>query len=594
MPLVQSGTTKKVAVSSLLTEVSGTVQSVDCDPGDTGLTCAVTDPTSNPVITLGGAVSPEAGGTGLVFSNMSTAAADNSTALQAVIDGLLAQATTDNTTLGVPSVNVPAGVYSVDAGITSYPWVHLLSFGNVRYDFTSLSSSGTAFRILGNGSPTADFANRNTGNRAPFIGGANGSTLLWGPGKATTSRGIDLGNSSSSSSASVREASLENTHVMQFGTCLFLRNIDDYLINMRHVTFEQCGTIINTSSGTTVNSGERMSFEDFIFAGANAGLIVNTDALDFNFHNGSWDFVAGPIFTITAGGFGKVSYENNHFEAANKPLFLSTMVSSTKEVLILKDNKWVTTVNSPQINAPNGPAWSGPMSIDVDGWYVGGFGTTSNAAEGMFMVDDDVTINKFTGVTFNAWKQLIASQTLLNSDPYFSCGTATADLATDVTGCWTVSTSSLITAITDAGTVWSAGGATKALKLTSSNASGSFYVVKSDRFRVRPGQRLLADIAFYGGTSTGTGVTALKFYFFKEDGTTTNDGVAFGDSMNTIYNQSSDPAYTGNRLWWAKPNNLREAQVPAGYEYAQLEVTMAAFLGDAWLGFAGVSSLSGE
>ena len=544
-----------------------------------------------------GTLSTARGGIAFTDSGMSTGASNNATQLQTVIGNLVSAAATATTTIGQPSVQIPNGTYNFTVGVTSRPWIHLDPVGNVGLNFAGAASNVTALRVYNQDSPTGDFTNRNAANRSPFLGGDNGSVYVVGPGKLTTSIGVDLGNSTAASNVSVREASMRNFHIMQFGTGLFMRNIDNYVTNFQHFLIEGNATCIDTSTGLNNNSGERLSFEDGLCAGANLGYRVNTDSFDTLFHNVSWDFIQGPMLSLAAGnGYGKVEFDSNHFEAINKPLISSSYGSAQNEVVFIKNSKWVTSVNSPYRNAPDGPMVTGPMNLWIDGLYVGGFATTSNAASSssMFMIDcSTVTPKTLTNFYFNAWKQLICGTQLLNNDPYMSAGTDGADLATDATAKWTIGSSNLITAITDTSQFWSAGGATKAIKFTSSNASGSFMTIKSDWFKVKPGQRLLSDIAFYGGTSTGTAGTGMKFYFKATDGTVTNDGSSFGDSMNTIYGQTGDPAYTGNRLWWAKPNNLREATVPYGYEWAQLEITVSAFLGDVWVGFGGVSTLSG-
>jgi hypothetical protein len=161
---------------------------------------------------------------------------------------------------------------------------------------------------------------------------------------------------------------------------------------------------------------------------------------------------------------------------------------------------------------------------------------------------------------------------------------------------WTVTANNGISAQVDNTHVWSAGGALKSIKLTeTSNPGANYYVILSNRFPVQAGQQLIADAVGYGGTSTGNFQVTIGYYFSSTD---PNQPVIYetpvGGELSTEYADHADPAYTGNRLWWAKIDALPIYAVPPGYDFAQEEITISELnAGDSvWLGFAGVNPLN--
>ena len=185
------------------------------------------------------------------------------------------------------------------------------------------------------------------------------------------------------------------------------------------------------------------------------------------------------------------------------------------------------------------------------------------------MVGPNITLigNKGKGITYSNYAQMISPNTVLNDDPYFTntgsngsaCNTAATISEDAVSG---------ISCTIDTGTVWTAGGATKSLKFTYTGAS-NYDVVTFDRFPVEAGDRLIANTAFYGGTSTGTDAVQLQFiYSYCNAGlATSTDGSAYGDSTSSLY--------TGARTSWGMMASLRQATVPVGVCYAQLSVTIS-------------------
>lgn len=269
------------------------------------------------------------------------------------------------------------------------------------------------------------------------------------------------------------------------------------------------------------------------------------------------------------------------------------VLDSVHQPYVVGKNLHIVTANSYVPAWPNAPAqalFKGNMTLDIDGLFVGGYGDKSAAAEGMFMVDDAVTVKRVRDVSFTGWRQMIAKQTLANSDPYFSQGVA----GESILSTWSrpTSGSNNMDMVVDGTTVWSAGGASKSLKFTPTGVS-NFYVLYGDRFNVASGERLIANLAVYGGTSVGGQVSLeIKFWSSSNADLPVTSMTASGDTLDDIYGDTSDPAYTGDRLWWAKMSELPFVVVPAGYDQASLVLTVASVTsGDVFIGFAGVNKI---
>lgn len=105
--------------------------------------------------------------------------------------------------------------------------------------------------------------------------------------------------------------------------------------------------------------------------------------------------------------------------------------------------------------------------------------------------------------------------------------------------------------------------------------------------------------AAYNGEKVVTSVTSNTFSYRVPSGTVTpatgtptyapeplipiNFGASLGDSFSSIYSTTTDPAYTGNRLWWAKQGVISSGlgtnnnAVVAGVTMARMRLTVSNF-----------------
>lgn len=608
-----------------------------------------------------------------IDSGLLSSSANNATTFQALVNRLVASATTKTTSIGQPAIQIANGSYTFTSGVTSRPWIHLFSSGNVQFKFTSVTS-GTLLQIHNEDGPSGDAALVSAGN-GTALDGTLGSFLITGAGKATSTVGVKLGPNSYTSGAryAVRDARLTGLRVQDVGTGIQFSPYNTYLAEVRDVVVSRAGTCFATTGSSATNAGERMTIAGSTCGSSDVGLSVDNDTA-FTLRDSSIDFATGEAAILFgANARYNVHYLTNlHLEGATgayiksncayasytksvtgvtsgtngKARFAATAHGYTAGKLVLHsgftetdynvfarvtavDTDWYETnldyvaddsgtsnaldeVHNPTVVArnlhivtgnpyapswPNAPAqalFQGNMTLDIDGLFVGGYGNDSASAAGMFMIDDSVNVTQARNIQFTGWRQMISPRLHLNSDPYFAQATNGTNPVTDPPSTWSVPTGgySNMTIAADNSIVWSAGGSAMAYAFTRTGAS-NYGVLRGDRFNVRPGQRLIANVALYGGTSTG-GQVSLGFVFWSSSNADLPilKSSTSGSTLAQLYEDATDPAYTGDRLWWAKLTALPFVTVPPGYDQASLELTVASVdSGTVRISYAGVNGL---
>lgn len=551
--------------------------------------------TVNGLIT--GTVTQAAALTNRPDSGMTTGASDNSVPLQSIIDAQVTLATSQNSTLGIPAIQLGAGKYTFLNGVTIRPWIKLQSIGTVEFDFTGVSGSFTAVRCYNDDKPSSDPSTFGASNEGSFLNGSMGCIFINGPGKTTSTIALDVGNTTHGiSNNDFKETSVDRISIQHFGTGIHIRGVDTYEMNYiygGHI--ESCGTFIQTDSGTVTNAGERLSFYGWGMGTGTNGYVCDLNGFDMTFNNCSLDFLTNVAFQFgTDANSSLTTVSNCHLEHLDGGICESLTASNTYCQLNISNTLLVASSSVTHGASPRQALFRGYMDLDIYNLTVY-YNTTWNSADaGMFMIDGNVRIIGLKGIRFGGtFKQLTAASLLLNNDPYFNSGTVGNDLSSAPMTAWTVLSANNITAAVDSAQFWSAGGATQSIKFTETNTSNSYTII-SDRINVASGDRLLADIAAYGGTSTGTNQIVLQFLFTSSNASLSSvSGNSSSQNLSTIYGDSADPAYTGTRTWWAKLQGLLETVVPAGYDYAQLKISVSSMAASdvIWLGFAGFVKL---
>ena len=99
--------------------------------------------------------------------------------------------------------------------------------------------------------------------------------------------------------------------------------VNTYLNAWTSCRFEQNREqAINAASikGTSVNSGERMTFFDCTFSGSTYALSVNTDSLDFIFDACSFDFLQDVIHFGPGAAYSTVALSHCHIEGIDRSI----------------------------------------------------------------------------------------------------------------------------------------------------------------------------------------------------------------------------------------------------------------------------------
>jgi hypothetical protein len=549
------------------------------------------------------------GGTGFIDAGMNTAASDNQAALQAAITSQVDKMLLNSTWIGTNAINLGSGqfnfVCTTTPCIASRPAVKLLSNGPTWLNFTNMDASYTALSVYNDDAPAGSFSNRyNSENYGPFLNGDFGGILMTGPGIATASIGISVGdNGTATSDANFRDTSMRGIVVRDFGKCLNIRPNNFYMTNYDGMTLGRC-TYGIYSSGTNTNSGERLVFSNMTIGASTsmaAGLYAGANNLDYFFENTSIDFVTDAI-QIPASIAGTIFYHGGWLENVEDAIVDSSLTLSGGQyfTVTIDGTKIIPTSLTSANNRPNRPLFKGYFNLNLNNVVLGGWANTSlSASNGLFMVDNKVNIKQFNPYVIMGNKQLIAQQTLLNNDPFFAQGVDGDNQTDNPMTSWRQRTASGITAtVDDDGPVYTTYGGTKSLVFTGvSSPTTNYNVQLSNTFPVTPGKTLLGQAVFYGNllTSASTKIE-YRFLFSSSNGNlpTVYDAAASGDNFLADYNDSSDPAYQGGATtWWAKSKAVRQAVVPAGYDQAQFEFTISVLpIGESVsIGFAGVNQI---
>ena len=175
VPIVQSGVTKKVAVSAF-GGGTGTVTSVSVAASANGITGSITNPTTTPNITLGTSVTGVVKGAAGAFT-AATANTDYQSPITLTTTGTSGAATFNGTTLNIPQYTSGGGSGTVTSVALSAPAFLSVTGSPVTTSGTlALSYSGTAIPIA-NGGTGQTTANAALNGLLPSQSGQNGKVL---------------------------------------------------------------------------------------------------------------------------------------------------------------------------------------------------------------------------------------------------------------------------------------------------------------------------------------------------------------------------------------------------------------------------------
>lgn len=275
---------------------------------------------------------------------------------------MIALATAQNSTYGLPQVRVPGYAYKFRAAIKTVPWIKVAFHGPSIWDFKEAPKGFNHVTITNSALAVPTGGGSFTGT---CLDGSAGGCLITGHGLTqSTDAGLFIGNSADGGSVT-REVALEGISVSNCYKGVEFGKYGTYLGQMTNCRIENNWINIMTPSGTVKNSGERMVWDRCILAGSGstngfggldgAALHHRCDTFDMLFTNTSFDFNYD-VFHLAAGcTYAAITALGCHFEGWDN--FLVHWKSGGANVYVNID---VSTVLPTTYRVPNAVVMNSP------------------------------------------------------------------------------------------------------------------------------------------------------------------------------------------------------------------------------------------
>lgn len=284
---------------------------------------------------------------------------------------VVALATSANRTYGLPAIEIPGADYVFTIGnIQTFPWITLVAKGSVLLDFSNIPVGNHGF-ICNNLTALPTDTLKQPGNNAPWLDGSSGAIAVLGPGKGvSTGSAFRLGNFIAGTQ-DFRDASMVNVVATGWGVAQDYGSFNTYLCRTEGCRFETNGIDIKFN-GVNTNSGERMVFEDCVFAGSNTALSHNGDSYDLHFVNCSFDFNTALIVFGAGANYCQINLESCYIEAFDGYIVDGNALVNTadiNQVVVRIDSLTVlprSATGSQSINSPSRTLFRGAFSLLLD------------------------------------------------------------------------------------------------------------------------------------------------------------------------------------------------------------------------------------
>ena len=453
----------------------------------------------------------------------------------------------------------------------------------------TISFSPIGMNVTNDNTVSGDANTFNADLLSPFVNANDGTLLMNGPGYTSNTIGMMLGSASTSPGTdnNVREVSVSGLSIQNFNTCLRLKPDSLYLLKfINGGDISNCGHGIDTATypSSNVNSGENMSFRNWVIGNNTVGMYFDTTNIDTTCDGCSFDNNTTGIISTANDGYAKHAYINSHIEN-NSPVVSSSAPTNDALYYIFHGDKFVYTSTTPAVQ------FTGYMNLDLDGVYFS-YANVTNSPTNLFMAAANVTPVRMSHIYWQAYTQAQLTSPLLlaNDDPCFSSGTNTNDLTTAPMPTYSTALGSTgagantgITATVSNSVVWTTGtcSTSKSLKFVESNTTNS-YTVSTDRFPVQAGQQLAMDVVFQTNTATSNALLNTEYVY-----TPCNPSLAataegfYGDTLKN----------DGTNNTWLKMNYVNLGTVPANACYAQAVINLSGLAASEviYIGFIGVN-----
>ena len=461
--------------------------------------------------------------------SQSASAATNSTNFQAALN---TQKTLYGTnSMGVAPLTIGPGIYPMSAAITHWqPGIKLWHTGPVEFNFSSAATTITAIAVDNDSASSGAFTNRFNAENIGSLWDGIGVFYLHGPGATGSSIGVLVGSGSvtPSADANLRATRFSNFDIDSFNTCMSETTNSYYMVTYDNFQLENCATSITDASVTsTVNSGERIYYQNGCICDGTTGLNEQAPNIDRTFTNVSFDDLTTSLTATANAIFSKTTVRDSHLEPqitndvtvsypCTNPIYVNEKYYSFDNDKFV----WGTAGGTNDHAHFQGCAY---MTFTNNVMSFGGATTDVSASiNPMYMFDANVNIlPPHTGNFFNnsGPGQLFSASLNIITDNLFLAGSPNANaqnLITTPIPTWSIDTALTCTSVTptiDTGTTWSVKtGSTRAIKFTSSSTALSNCNYDSSRFPASGGEHFLTDAVINGGTATGATVQIGLMY----------------------------------------------------------------------------------
>ena len=217
------------------------------------------------------------------------------------------------------TVIFPAGRYKITQTIILYSQIKMRTSGYVV--FLSYVTDGNSCLYL----TATEFDNDTIGNkqdwfRGPWIDGNSGLLIKNMNSKSTSTNfiGIEIGSKENlEESHPTSRYEVKNIRIYNFNIGLKMNNYNNYIVNFNNISFEtnNIGVLFEKTSKTiTVNSGEKISFNNCLLAGSTIAMQWNTDGFHIFCTHCSFDFCQCLFYDSNNSGYHHFVIDDCHIE----------------------------------------------------------------------------------------------------------------------------------------------------------------------------------------------------------------------------------------------------------------------------------------
>jgi hypothetical protein len=441
---------------------------------------------------------------------------DDTLAIQRAIDRLRDEGLARKDTSHVRRIVFPSGRYMLSDTLSTFPWIKLCSIGSVLLDFSRLPLSRDGI-VCRNETMLKPGDLCFPGNRSPFLDGSGGTISVLGPDEqGAQGWGIVLGNRDARFSGEVRDAGGRNVVVTGWRGALRIDAVNTYLSTWVSCRFEgnrENAVFAAPLAGSSVNSGERMTFYDCTFAQTRTALDVRTDSMDFVFDACSFDFMEEVVRLGAGSGYGTVALSHCHIEGIDASIVNASGGGDRLRVAI--DHSTVLARTWHPNGQPNAPRklFAGRFKLSVVAVEFRFEAAAQDAST--TLIGDEVIVETLTGLSFSGFDCWPCRGMSLNADALFT--SSAPGTPGDKLAHWQVSAavkggSAVAQIVAQAAKV---DPASRGLRIDASEINTVTVSTKS-RFTVRPGQWLAAAAAVEQDGRAG--VVRINIDFYAEDG----------------------------------------------------------------------------